>query len=1085
MCRTIRNKVKECGSEYQTMQHVRESDSAGTLLDEIRQLFAGDDEGDALDLLDAYLDTYPADWEATLLKIELSLEADRNAGFIGETLPRLLAEHPTSERVQQVAALVEDRVRALLNEGRRELRGRYRRDAHTAFERAMALAPRDPAVPLAAALALLGEGSSAPSDDDDGLILLTLFEGSLARAGETRDGQDPKIETYLRRALEIGPPEHPACWEAAGHLLRQMLAAGRIDQALDLLQGEAAFDGQTPALEAELALRAILGALGRAAGFLRAGQMPIADELLAACADLMPDLPLVHLLQAAARTLSGDTAAALAHYEGVVSVSPDHLGPPSLDRAAALWHLAQAQRLACPHCGKDTDPLTLVCGICDSRVSQHELVIDRYGLDEAPPALIAHIGLAELTAAQGDTPAAIRHLDRALADLPAGHAAARRLRTLRGKWLAEAAPELELEQPAAAALAAWEHDGLTPEVAAQVRYVAETAPAAWRETAPETRHALARALLDASDLALAQMFLGAAFADERADGVVGSLRAELASAVARQVAALTAGARNALADGQPERAMAGVEVALTLLPGDPEALLLRADALLAQDNPLAALSAFHAILDRATDPQVTTAAQLGVARALEARHELAGALAALDGLEDTAANAVRQRLARRQRGEPVVVVRPMTDLVMHDTLERAASAPYHAGYFAVTVGAVRRSPDQPGWGEHLLAASLEFTQVLGGLRHQEGDPLFALRFITRPDPRLPERGSLTIALLVRVSAPDEDACRALALDLWNTLRGILPLAHEFVYGFEPVVDEAALTALLEPFEPATVAEVVRREDVPQENNSRYAVYPFSPASRDLHNLCWTLLRQPAPAMLSVHLLPTDVMPWETAALARVALDEPHPASEEVGTLSVQDPLWAWWHGPRLWSQTQTSRRLVETLRAQAYILGITVMGSAGTSPLLPEMVAAGLFGPFHDDGDGTRGGYEVACTWKGGALASADIGLVMRIGQPTDHFHVTGALIHCMMCALPVLACRLDGIREIVTEGREGLLFDPDSADEFLHQLARLQGDPAGRRSMGQRGRERALAEFNPDAIACQTADTLVRFARLGVPRAD
>jgi len=53
MCRTIRIKAKECGSEYQTMQHVRESDSAGTLLDEIRQLFAGDDEGDALDLLDA------------------------------------------------------------------------------------------------------------------------------------------------------------------------------------------------------------------------------------------------------------------------------------------------------------------------------------------------------------------------------------------------------------------------------------------------------------------------------------------------------------------------------------------------------------------------------------------------------------------------------------------------------------------------------------------------------------------------------------------------------------------------------------------------------------------------------------------------------------------------------------------------------------------------------------------------------------------------------------------------------------------------------------------------------------------------
>ncbi|MBU0715126.1 MAG: glycosyltransferase [Verrucomicrobia bacterium] len=115
-------------------------------------------------------------------------------------------------------------------------------------------------------------------------------------------------------------------------------------------------------------------------------------------------------------------------------------------------------------------------------------------------------------------------------------------------------------------------------------------------------------------------------------------------------------------------------------------------------------------------------------------------------------------------------------------------------------------------------------------------------------------------------------------------------------------------------------------------------------------------------------------------------------------------------------------------------------------------------------------------------LNAADIGLVMRIGQSTDHFHVTGALIHSMMCALPVLACRLEGIQEIVTEGQEGVLFDPNSADEFLQKLAILKQNTVRRREMGQKGRAKALAEFNPEHIAKQTAETLIRFARLGRP---
>ena len=99
-------------------------------------------------------------------------------------------------------------------------------------------------------------------------------------------------------------------------------------------------------------------------------------------------------------------------------------------------------------------------------------------------------------------------------------------------------------------------------------------------------------------------------------------------------------------------------------------------------------------------------------------------------------------------------------------------------------------------------------------------------------------------------------------------------------------------------------------------------------------------------------------------------------------------------------------------------------------------------------------------------LNASDIGLVMRAGHYTDHFHVTGALIHSMMAALPVLAVRLKGICEIVTDGREGFLFDPDSPSEFEQKLQQLVDQPSLRRSMGRQGRARALQEFDVQRVA-------------------
>lgn len=116
------------------------------------------------------------------------------------------------------------------------------------------------------------------------------------------------------------------------------------------------------------------------------------------------------------------------------------------------------------------------------------------------------------------------------------------------------------------------------------------------------------------------------------------------------------------------------------------------------------------------------------------------------------------------------------------------------------------------------------------------------------------------------------------------------------------------------------------------------------------------------------------------------------------------------------------------------------------------------------------------------ALASADIGLAMRVGHASDHYHVTGALVHCMMCSLPVLAPALSGMQEAVRDGEEGCLFPPEDGDAFRDAVRRLVRDPGARQAMGVQARARAIAMFEGRRIARQTADLLIEMARQGAP---
>ncbi len=73
--------------------------------------------------------------------------------------------------------------------------------------------------------------------------------------------------------------------------------------------------------------------------------------------------------------------------------------------------------------------------------------------------------------------------------------------------------------------------------------------------------------------------------------------------------------------------------------------------------------------------------------------------------------------------------------------------------------------------------------------------------------------------------------------------------------------------------------------------------------------------------------------------------------------------------------------------------------------------------------------------------------------------------LEAMAAELPVVACRVAAIPEVVQDGVTGLLTAPRSPGELAAAVERLIADPALARGMGREGRRRALA-FTPRHVA-------------------
>lgn len=89
------------------------------------------------------------------------------------------------------------------------------------------------------------------------------------------------------------------------------------------------------------------------------------------------------------------------------------------------------------------------------------------------------------------------------------------------------------------------------------------------------------------------------------------------------------------------------------------------------------------------------------------------------------------------------------------------------------------------------------------------------------------------------------------------------------------------------------------------------------------------------------------------------------------------------------------------------------------------------------------------------------------------------AALEAMACAVPVVATRVGGLPEIITDGHTGLLVEPRDPSGLAAGLERLWATPAERAQMGLESRSEVVRAYRWSAIAERVEAVLVRAAAI------
>lgn len=93
-------------------------------------------------------------------------------------------------------------------------------------------------------------------------------------------------------------------------------------------------------------------------------------------------------------------------------------------------------------------------------------------------------------------------------------------------------------------------------------------------------------------------------------------------------------------------------------------------------------------------------------------------------------------------------------------------------------------------------------------------------------------------------------------------------------------------------------------------------------------------------------------------------------------------------------------------------------------------------------------------------LSAADVLLL-----PSEQESFGLAALEAMACEVPVIASRVGGIPEVVTDGETGFLSEVGDVEKMAADAARLLSDTTLRREMGKRARESAVSRYRTDLV--------------------
>jgi glycosyltransferase involved in cell wall biosynthesis len=96
-------------------------------------------------------------------------------------------------------------------------------------------------------------------------------------------------------------------------------------------------------------------------------------------------------------------------------------------------------------------------------------------------------------------------------------------------------------------------------------------------------------------------------------------------------------------------------------------------------------------------------------------------------------------------------------------------------------------------------------------------------------------------------------------------------------------------------------------------------------------------------------------------------------------------------------------------------------------------------------------------------LSASDVLLL-----PSEQESFGLAALEAMACELPVIASRVGGIPEVVTDEETGFLSPVGDVDKMAADAARLLEDKDLRKEMGKRARESALSRYRTDIVIPQ-----------------